>query len=192
MSSSLPCSLLRQFLFCPRIPYYVEVLGIRPHQPLWVRQGVDWHKRQELLSRNRTLTRYGLLSARKVFQCHLESETMGIHGIADLVLLTDKEVIPVEFKQGAGPLNKGGHVQLTAYGMLAEEHYGRPFLRSFVLSGEKAQAESFPDTPERRQTLQHTIAGLRTVLDSPLLPDSSASHPKCGQCEYLAHCNDRF
>lgn len=192
MSSSLPCSLLRQFLFCPRIPFFSEVLGIRPPQPLWVKQGVDWHRRQETLSKNRTLSRYGLLSAHLRFQCHLESETLGIHGIADLVLLTETEVVPVEFKQGSAPLNRGGQVQLTAYGVLAEERFNLPFKRCFVLSGDNAKTQSFPDTPDRRSMLHNTIARLRQTLSAPLLPDSPASLPQCGQCEYLARCNDRF
>ena len=192
MSSSLPCSILRQFLFCPRIPYFCEVLGIRPPQPLWVKQGVDWHRRQERLSQNRTLSRYGLLCAQRHFQCQLESETLGIHGIADLVLLTDSEVIPVEFKQGSAPLNRGGQIQLTAYGALAEERFKLPFKRSFVLVGDSPKAIAFPDTPDRRADLQTTIARLHQPLDSPLLPESTASLPQCGQCEYLAHCNDRF
>ena len=192
MSSSLPCSLLRQFLFCPRIPYFCEVLGLRPPQPLWVKQGVDWHRRQEILSRNRTLARYGLLQARRHFQCHLASELIGLHGIADLLLVTDAEVVPVEFKQGTGPLNKGGHVQLTAYGVLAEQHFGLPFKRAVVLMGEKAKADGIPDTPESRDALRVALTGLRQTLESALLPDSPASLPQCGQCEYLAHCNDRF
>lgn len=192
MSSSLPCSLLRQFLFCPRIPYFHEVLGIRPAQPLWVRQGIDWHHRQEILSRNRTLARFDLLQARRLSQVQLASEAHGLHGIADLVLLTPEEVIPVEFKQGPAPLNKGGQLQLTAYGVLAEEKFKLPFRRSFVLSGEKAKATCFPDSPERRAQLAQTVAELNRTLETPLLPDSSASVPQCGQCEFLAHCNDRF
>ena len=192
MSSSLPCSLLRQFHFCPRIPYFCEVLGVRPPQPLWVKQGVDWHRRQERLSHNRTLSRYGLLSAQRHFQCQLESQTLGIHGVADLVLFTDSETIPVEFKQGSAPLNHGGQIQLTAYGVLAEERFQLPFKRGFVLVGDSPKAISFPDTTGRRADLLNTISRLRQTLDSPLLPDSSASLPQCGQCEYLARCNDRF
>lgn len=192
MSSSLPCSLLRQFLFCPRIPYYSEVLSLHPPQPLWVKQGIDWHHRQELLMRNRTLDRYGLQQARRCFQCPLASESMAIHGIADLVLIAESEVIPVEFKQAPGRLNRGGQIQLTAYGMLAEQRFGLPFKRAFVIRGERAKIECFPYTPEHRAMFDSALAGLRLALDSPILPDSPASLPQCGQCEYLNHCNDRF
>src|SRR3989344_8100597 len=95
---SLPVHLLRQHVFCPRIPYFIEGLGITPEAPLWVQQGQDYHARQEQLSRDRTLKRFGLEHATRQFRVHLSSTRLGTHGIADALLETATEVYPVEFK----------------------------------------------------------------------------------------------
>ena len=46
---SLPVSYIRQFCFCPRIPFLSVFLEIKPPSPLWVQDGVDFHEKAAML-----------------------------------------------------------------------------------------------------------------------------------------------
>lgn len=59
-SDSYPVHLLRQYLFCPRIPWFNVVRNLYPATPSWVRRGIRYHEVQQALSKRRNLSRYGL------------------------------------------------------------------------------------------------------------------------------------
>ena len=189
---SLPVHLIRQHIFCPRIPYFLEVLGIRPDVPLWVAQGKGYHDRQERLSKNRTLKRFGFDSAARQFRVNLESSALGLHGIADAVLETADRIYPVEFKTELAETGRGQVLQLLAYGLMAEEKYGKTFEQGFLLYGEKGRTRKVIRHPKNEAALRKTVAALRANLTTPRMPESPASVHQCGQCEFFNYCNDRF
>ena len=57
---NLPVSMLRQYCFCPRIPYFYIARNITPVEKEWMSQGIEEHKRQEMLSKRRNLSRFGI------------------------------------------------------------------------------------------------------------------------------------
>lgn len=191
LPESIPVSLIRQFLFCPRVPWHMTA-GTPAPSPLWVRQGVEHHQRQRRLTRPRKLRALGLANAERHFEIPLESERLGLHGIVDLVLLTDEEVVPVEFKLQDAPPTRAICLQLLAYGLLGEEEYVRPFRRGLVICGSRSRTYPIQRTRKLEDRLEKTLICLRQDRSSPVLPPSSAQANKCTQCEYLAHCNDRF
>lgn len=191
LPESVPVSLIRQYLFCPRVPWHLAA-GTPAASPLWVRQGVEHHRRQRRLTRPRKLRALGLADAERRFEVSLESERFGLHGIVDLVLLTDDEVVPVEFKLQNAPPTRAICLQLLAYGLVAEAEYMRPFRRGLVICGSRSRTYPIQRTPDLENRLEQTLAHLRRDRASPVLPPSSAQANKCTQCEYLPHCNDRF
>lgn len=50
---SLPVSYIRQFCFCPRIPFLSVFLEIKPPPPLWVQDGVDFHEKAAMLQKKK-------------------------------------------------------------------------------------------------------------------------------------------
>lgn len=56
-SSSIPASLLRQYCFCPRIPFFTYVRQLHPPRAPWVEAGVAMHQRIEQLLKRRDLTK---------------------------------------------------------------------------------------------------------------------------------------
>ena len=189
---SLPAHLLRQHAFCPRIPYFIEGLGISPETPLWVQQGQDYHARQERLTHDRTLKRFGLDKAARQFRVRLSSARLGLHGIADAVLETENEVYPVEFKTEFSEAGRGQILQLTAYGLMAEEMKGKRFVAGYLLYGQKGNTRKVERSNALTGDLNHALEVVRANLAAARMPESSAAAPQCGQCEYFNYCNDRF
>lgn len=115
-----------------------------------------------------------------------------MHGIADLILEDENCVVPVEFKKRMGTLRRGTIYQLTAYGMMAAEKFGKKYEVAFVVADVQPKMHVVRNSLENEKALGKVAEGLRRILETSMLPDSSASEYKCGQCEYLKYCNDRF
>ena len=189
---SLPVSLIRQHVFCPRIPFYNEVLSINPGDRPWQSQGVSYHKRQEMLMRRRRLERFGLSEATLKINISLYSEKKSLHGICDALLIDEEQIVPLEFKLSSSFQPRRGHIlQLAAYGVLAEEQFGKPCEQMFILYGDKGKMHRVKLDEALRSSLMRTVDTMRENLRKPLLPASSATNAQCGQCEYLNFCADR-
>jgi len=191
MCFSLPVHLLRQHLFCPRIPWFQELLDYRPPQPQWVRQGVDFHQRQAAVFRHRTLKRFGLEEASKRFHVPVQSDRWAMHGMVDCVLETETAVYAVEIKLSGSKPRKGHILQVTAYGLLLADTQAKPCRRAFVVTEEKGKTWPVEITELRIAEVTATRDAIMKNLEGSRMPDSAASNAQCTQCEYLNYCNDR-
>lgn len=190
-TESLPASLLRQWAYCPRIPFIREVMGAAGVAPSWVSQGMDYDAIQHALSRDRRLVGMGLADYRRHRRLSLRSERLGIHGIADLVFEGERDVIVADYKLDGARFSRGSRLQLGAYALMAAEHFGLPPVAVLLLRGKPVQAtvEGFDDAAGRQVIA--AIAALRHVLEVGRMPASDAGPGKCGICEHLNFCNDR-
>lgn len=59
-SFSVPVSLLRQYAFCPRIPFFYLIRNLHPPFRPWVKQGLGFHEKTQMLAKRRNLSRFGL------------------------------------------------------------------------------------------------------------------------------------
>lgn len=59
-SFSVPVSLLRQYAFCPRIPFFYLIRNLHPPFRSWVKQGLGFHEKTQMLAKRRNLSRFGL------------------------------------------------------------------------------------------------------------------------------------
>lgn len=191
MSYSLPINLIRQYCFCPRIPYFQELLKLNTSKPEWVKQGEELHVRQEKLFKHRTLKRFNLVQAEQKFNVFVSASDLQLHGMIDSLLFGDEEIYPIEFKLSGYKPTKGQILQLTAYAMVAEHQYKLTCKKGFILFENKGTTHSIdfkPDDKERVVMIRDTIL---ENLEKSYFPDSPATPAQCTQCEYLNHCNDR-
>ena len=191
MSFSLPINLLRQYCFCPRIPYFQELLKLNVPRPAWVKQGEHLHQQQPQAFKHRSLKRFGLEQAEQVFNISIGSETLQLHGIIDSLLITKDTIYPIEFKLSGHKPSRGQILQLTAYGMLAEEKYQRLFRKGFILYEQKGKTVPILIQEQHRQQVLSIRDTILADLKQACLPDSPATATQCTQCEYLNYCNDR-
>ena len=193
--SSVPVSLLRQYCFCPRIPYFVLVKGIQPVETPWMKQGESYHEKQTLLNKRRSLERYDLEGNIRIeHRVSLRSELLRLHGICDAILLkNDQPMAIVEFKsRRKAKLNMGEVIQMVAYSMICEVEFGQKFPFGYILSGDKGNVKQVFIRPESKHKVFKIRDALIAQCEDCLLPSSSASSLQCGQCEYLNFCADRL
>jgi CRISPR-associated exonuclease Cas4 len=176
--------------FCPRIPFFYEVMNVNPIMPKWVQQGNKHHLRQIIRQKQRTLKRFDLDYAEIFYEYSLSSEVLGMHGRCDLLLETVDEIVPVEVKLGE-KAHEGYVLQAIAYGLVAEEVFQKPFKITFLLLGEKAKPQLIEATPELKAKVIKKWSQMVASFEEALLPDSPATLAQCSQCEFINHCNDR-
>ena len=191
MLSSIPVNLIRQWCYCPRVVYYLELIDIPIHRPTWVKQGKDFHQSEEKLWQRRNLSRFGLQKGKKHYNFLMKSEDLKLHGIADMIIETHNAVYPIEFKISANNKKRGDILQLAAYGMLAEMYFKKSVSLGFLVGKGKILYEVSIDENIRQQVLI-TRKEIHTMLERGRKPDSSASLIQCSACEYVNFCNDRL
>ncbi|MDT8439412.1 MAG: CRISPR-associated protein Cas4 [Wenzhouxiangellaceae bacterium] len=192
MTESIPVSMLRQWRFCPRLPWFMLIEGRRPPAPEWVAQGIRFDAHQATLTASRKYRRLGLDDANAVNKPQLQSAELGLHGVPDLVLVRSDQVVVVEFKLARPGLRSGLKLQLAAYARLAQKNWNRPCKWTAMLTGRRMQVEWIEQTERLQARLNDALKSLRDTLNSPMMPDSVATGAQCDQCEYLRFCNDRF
>ncbi len=186
----IPVHLVKEYLVCPRIPFFLEVQKKKSVLPLWIIQGSYHHQEQEKLMNKRTLRRFDIEDTEVLYKVPLRSDSMHMHGIVDMLLIGEEYVYPVEFKLHGNRPTYFQIMQLVAYALLAEETYNKTCKTAFVMF--EAKGKTFPVSidEKKRQGLQKVLHDLRESFTGTL-PDSSVPLTHCIQCRFLTFCNDR-
>lgn len=195
-SFNLPVSMLRQYFFCPRIPYFQLLIQLQAKGGPWLSQGLSFHQKAEMLTKRRNLAHYKLDNEdfRFVPDIHLFSHDLGLHGICDGAIYTKSgEIYPLEFKLSEMSVPSiGAKTQLVAYAMLLEQKENKSISRSFLLTGKKGKTfEIRCDATARTHVLQ-SAEKIRRSCEQALMPITSATQAQCCQCEYTNFCADRL
>jgi len=189
----IPINLIRQYNFCPRIVYYNLLTNIKPIFPRQVSLGTEYHTLQEKLSKNRKFKKLGIEYNEIVLDKYLELESINICGKVDLALITDDEIIPIEFKFIEAKKPSYSHVlQLYGYGRLLSHEYGKEFKRAIIIYSNNMKLFKIEITEKIKEDFFKTLKAIEEIERNNILPNSSANELQCGQCEYLNYCDDRF
>ena len=191
MLFSIPVNLIRQWCYCPRVVYYMELTNVAIHRPAWVNQGEDFHQLEEKLWKRRNLSRFNLASGKTHHNLAMRNEGLGLHGIADMAIETDEAVYAAEFKLSASNKKRGDILQLSAYAMLLEKHFAKPSSVGFLIGKGKILHTVGIDTDKRKEVIE-VANKIRRMLQRGVKPPSSATITQCCACEYVNFCNDRL
>lgn len=191
MLSSVPVNLIRQWCYCPRVVYYLELTNYTVAYPAWVKQGEDFHALEQQLWKRRNLSRFNLKDGKTHHNLPMKSAVLSLHGIVDMAIEVDDAVYATEFKLSAGNKKRGDILQLVAYAMLLEEHFSKPSPAGFLL-GQGKVLHSIGIDKTKREEVKKVAAHIRSMLARGVKPESSATAPQCCNCEYVNHCNDRL
>lgn len=189
----IPVSLIKQYHFCPRIIYFMEVLGIRERATESMESGREEHEKLTRLD----LRRKTLFGHRRIrvlerwVRVQVTSEKLGLVGTIDLVVLTEEGLAVVEYKHSKPPRKppKSHIYQAAAYAMLAEEHFGRPVRRFFIHydDGESSKTFVFTLTKSIREHVLWTVRKIRSIMEGEYLPRPTDTR-KCRSCGYFKVC----
>lgn len=181
---------MKNFLYCRRIPFHGYLLGVRRPQTFKMAEGKRAHEDVAALEARRSLRAYGLRAGERFFDVAVRSERLGLGGRLDMVVRTDQEVIPVDFKDSAGRVGLNHRYQLTAYALLAEEAYGRPVRRGFIYLIPLRRAVEVPIRPGMRRFVHLGLRAMRAMIASESMSPPTRHRGRCTDCEFRRYCND--
>ncbi len=122
--------------------------------------------------------------------------TYGLTGRVDLAIATPSreapgaEAIVVEYKLSEQKAGSHFTLQLAAYALLLEEAWGLPVNRGFLYSIPLRKAESVAITQHLRRKVMQTVAQIRQIVESEIMPSPPSSLRRCVTCEFRRFCND--
>lgn len=193
----LTVSDIKQYFYCPRIVYFNYLMPDFRPITYKMEEGKLRQKEEERLEKRRTISRFGLgskeeIKAIKLFNLKLNSQKLSLSGLLDMALILDKEVIPVDFKDGS--FSKSHSValhhkyQLIAYGLLLEEMYKKVSIRGFIHSVEDGRTRSVPFSDGAKVFLKNKIRKMRWMILKEELPDETPYRGRCRECEFKPVC----
>ncbi|MEM2960836.1 MAG: CRISPR-associated protein Cas4, partial [Candidatus Bathyarchaeia archaeon] len=125
----IPATWIKQYYFCPRIIYYLGVLGYSERLTESMIEGKEFHSSEERKAKRRkSVAGERKEHAKSVWsKIPVASKKIGLYGIIDEVYETDNGLVVVENKFMKAPRKPyPSHIyQAVAYAMLAEEKLGR-------------------------------------------------------------------
>lgn len=189
--NKISVNLIRQWCYCPRVVYYMELNDITIHRPAWVKQGEDFHKKERQLWKRRNLSRFNLDEGKIYHNLLLKSEKLPFHGIVDMAIESSDAVYAIEFKLSTKSAKRKDWLQLTAYAMLLEEKFSKPSRFGF-LTGKGNVLYKIKIDKQKRQEVLEIVNKINDMLEKGVKPDSSATAVQCCACEYINFCNDRL
>jgi len=183
---------VKQFAYCPRIFYFLNVQPMRPPATGLMQRGKRLQAEFERLEPRRVLSRYGLEEARRHFSLTLTDSELGLSGMADLLLEAPDRLAVVEFKASGGALAENHRLQLAAYAMLAECHFGKPCPIGFVVFVDRGQMEEFALDQAIRDLTRERLSQMRALLQTADFPLPTPVRARCTNCEFRNFCGDIF
>ena len=183
---------LKQYDYCPRIPFYRYCLPrIRP-LTYGMKEGIQSHTEEAAREERRSLRAYGLTDGERVFDVLLRSESLGMVARIDLAIRREQfpEAIVVDYKLSREPAGSHFRLQLAAYALALEEAWHLPVHRGYIYHIPQRHAEEIVITPSlRNKVLRVRSAILASVLHERIPPPPSR-RAKCISCEFRRFCND--
>ncbi len=187
---------LKQYTCCPRFVYYRYCLPrIRPIT-YTMEEGIRCHEEEETREERRSLRNYGLTSGERIYRLPLQSRKLGLTGRVDLAIATPSREAPgakaivVEYKLSEQKAGSHFTLQLAAYALLIEEAWGLPVDQGFLYSIPLRKAEPVAITQHLRRKVIQTVAQIRQIVESEIMPSPPGSLRRCVTCEFRRFCND--
>lgn len=185
---------VKQYLYCPKIIYFDHVL----HAPKPPDQKLDAGREAHESIISKEKRRKGAVFydpeldvADKLFRVELVSQTLGLRGVLDYLVKTERELIPVDYKfgysnNGAAYLNH--KYQLAAYALLVEDCFNTTVRRGFIHYSRERLNVRIDITDELRGRTMRMIEGIRSIIENETEPASARNPARCTDCEYRRYC----
>jgi len=181
---------LKQWAYCPRIPYYHHVMPVDFARTYKMERGRDIEAAVQAMEKRRGFHRYGLEKGERRFGAWLHSPVLGMAGKLDLLVVTQEAAYPVDFKDTEGGVRHNHRAQLAAYAMLVEENLRRPVPRTFVYLVPTRQLVSVSVGAKEREEVVRALAEMRQAIREENMPGPAPVRAKCIACEFRNYCAD--
>jgi CRISPR-associated exonuclease Cas4 len=181
---------LKQWAYCPRIPFYRYVLPVDHVRTYKMRRGHAAQQAVEALERRRRLKEYGLADGERRFDVWLRSPTLGLSGRVDLLVVTADGCFPIDFKDTEGGVRRNHRLQLATYALLIEETLRLTVPCGFVYLVPKDEVVRVEITNRDKQWVIEAIDNLHSMIAEERLPEPTTVRRRCSACELQNYCAD--
>ncbi len=181
---------VKQYVYCPRIPYYHNVLPVERKVTYKMQAARVEHEVLDRLEKRRSLVKYGLDLGERRFHVPLYSPRLGLHGLLDCLVVTPAGHFPVEFKVTSGEPAVGHKYQLVAYAMLVEECMRVTVRHGFLVLVPGRRIVEVPIMPGARLHVKRLLGAVRRLVEAGRLPAATRVRGRCTDCEYRNYCLD--
>ena len=181
---------LKQWAYCPRIPYYHHVMPVEFARTYKMERGRDVEAAVQAMEKRRGFRRYGLERGERQFGVWLHSATLGLAGKLDLLIVTEDACYPVDFKDTDGGVRHNHRVQLAAYALLVEENLARPVPMAFIYLVPTRKLVTVPVGVKERDAVTRAVVEMRHGIDQEKMPGPTQVRARCVACEFRNYCAD--
>ena len=181
---------LKQYYYCPRIVYYQYVLPVDRVTTYKMEKGKTSQEELEELEARRKLKVYGLAEGKRIFNPWVKSDLIGLSGKLDLLIETDSQLYPVDFKFTRGRPHKNHLYQLGGYALILEDQRSKPVNQGFIYLIPQKDAVIFEITEAIKQDCKRMLTEIRDMIKNESFPGPALQREKCTDCEYQNYCRD--
>lgn len=184
---------LKQYLYCPRIVFYNNVMPVERKSTFKMDSGQRAQDRIEELELRRKLVRYGIAEGERKFRVYLKSARLGMSGMLDALIVDEGgRYYPLDYKETDSGPQANHRIQLCAYGILVEDHFQTSVERAFLYALRSDEVFEVPlDQPLRRRT-EGALQAIREMVGREQMPEPADNPRKCENCEFRNFCGDVF
>ncbi|MCS7116890.1 MAG: CRISPR-associated protein Cas4 [Nitrososphaerota archaeon] len=189
----IPVTWIKQYHFCPRIIYYLGVLGYKERVTESMAEGRDLHideerrakRRKTLAGERKELTR-GFWS-----RVHIVSERLGLYGSIDEVVEVDDGLVVVEnkFMKSSKKPHSAHIYQAIAYAMLVEEFFHKPVRKAVIRYVRDGRSFELRVTDDLKKHVLWTASKIRSIIEKEKLP-RIMNRRRCRSCGFQRVCKD--
>ncbi|HDG98762.1 MAG TPA: CRISPR-associated protein Cas4 [Desulfobacterales bacterium] len=173
-----PVTLIKEYLFCPRIPYFILVLNISEISTGSMEMGKNLENREKLRAKRRkTLFRKEKV-LRRWLNLKLFSERLKLFGVVDEIVETEEGLVVVEYKYGA-LRRKGVFYQTIAYAMLVSEHFKKRVNKIILVDLSTGKRLEIPFEERHSEHVKWIIGKLEEIVEKGKMPPRGSNCPSC-------------
>jgi CRISPR-associated exonuclease Cas4 len=183
---------LKQFAYCPRIPFYQHIMGFHGKPTYKMEQGKAAQAAIESLEKRRRFREYGFSEGKRHFGLSLYSRELGVSRKLDLLIETPDGCYPVDFKYTTGRPHHNHLLQLSGYTLLVAEHFGKRVPAGFIFIITDDLTVQFPMTDVLLSEARSALRSMHTMIAHEIFPDPTSARARCTDCEYRNFCADVF
>jgi len=187
---SLRVTDIKQFMYCRRIIYFTYCQPVKKKDTYKMKFGSEQHDLVKQLEKRRTLKRYGIEEGEKIFKCQLFSKKYKLSGRLDLLIETERDLIPIELKYSTKEPRINHKFQLAAYMLLLEEKRKTGIRRGLIHTIPNKKTYSYNNSDKLRNKVKNILNEIRELIREEFFPAKPRGWKKCKECEYKKYCGD--
>jgi len=181
---------IKQYIYCPRIIYFTYCQPVHKKNTFKMDFGSEMHDIVDILEKRRTLKRYNLEGGKKLFKQKVFSKRLGLSGKLDMLVKTDRELVPIEMKYTHNKPGLNHKYQLAAYMLLLEDIYNSSIRGGIIHIIPDKSSYYYKNSDSLRNRVKEIIEAIREIVGGEKFPDKCRGWRRCKDCEYKNYCGD--